>query len=97
MFFVPMTTIILSGLPHTAVPPASGLSNFLRITAGAFGASIATTFWDNRASLHHARLAEHVNAYDPATAMVAPSIGRRRHQPSSAYTSSSRQTSTAGR
>ena len=37
---------------------ASGVSNFMRITAGAFGTSIATTLWEDRAKLHHVQLVE---------------------------------------
>ncbi len=67
-FFVPLMTLILSGLPPERIAAASGLSNFARITAGAFGTSIATTLWDNRAALHHAELAEAINnASIPAT------------------------------
>ena len=61
-FFIPLVTITLSGLPPDRIPAASGLSNFVRITAGAIGTSIATTLWENRAALHHAQLAESVNA-----------------------------------
>ncbi len=57
-FFIPLTTITLSGLPHTRIPSAAGLSNFVRITAGAMGTSIATTLWDSRAAMHHAHLTE---------------------------------------
>jgi len=57
-FFIPLTTITLSGLPHARIPSAAGLSNFVRITAGAMGTSIATTLWESRAALHHARLTE---------------------------------------
>jgi len=57
-FFVPLTAITLSGLAPHQIPAASGLSNFLRLTAGAFGTSIATTTWENRAVLHHAQLTE---------------------------------------
>lgn len=32
----------------------------MRITAGAFGTSITTTLWDNRATLHHANLTEYL-------------------------------------
>jgi DHA2 family multidrug resistance protein len=67
-FFVPLMTLILSGLPPERIAAASGLSNFARITAGAFGTSIATTLWDNRAAMHHAELAEAINnASVPAT------------------------------
>ena len=58
LFFIPLTTITLSGLPPERIPAAAGLSNFVRITLGAMGTSIATTIWDNRATLHHARLVE---------------------------------------
>ena len=57
-FFIPLTTITLSGLTPDRIPAAAGLSNFVRITAGAMGTSIATTLWENRASMHHAHLTE---------------------------------------
>jgi len=66
MFFIPLTSIILSGLRPDRIPAASGLSNFVRIMFGGMGASISTTVWDNRSSLHHAQLVEHANAYNPA-------------------------------
>ncbi len=57
-FFIPLTTITLSGLPPERIPAAAGLSNFVRIMAGAMGVSVATTLWDSRAALHHAHLTE---------------------------------------
>ncbi len=60
-FFIPLVTLTLSGLSPDRIPAASGLSNFLRITAGAVGTSLTTTLWDNRATLHHAQLAETIN------------------------------------
>jgi DHA2 family multidrug resistance protein len=65
-FFIPLITITLSGLPPDRIPAASGLTNFARITAGAFGTSIATTLWESRAALHHAQLADAVNPGNPA-------------------------------
>lgn len=59
-FFIPLTSIALSGLTPERIAAASGLMNFARITAGSFGTSISTTLWDHRASLHHAQLVEHV-------------------------------------
>ncbi|HEX8011312.1 MAG TPA: DHA2 family efflux MFS transporter permease subunit [Casimicrobiaceae bacterium] len=67
VFFVPLVNLSLSGLPHDQIPAASGLFNFARITAGAFGTSIVTTWWDRRATLHHAQLAERVTAFDPTS------------------------------
>jgi DHA2 family multidrug resistance protein len=43
------------------MPSAAGLSNFVRITAGAVGTSLFTTLWEDRAILHHAQLVESVN------------------------------------
>jgi DHA2 family multidrug resistance protein len=57
-FFIPLTTLTLTGIQPERIPAAAGLSNFVRITAGAMGTSIATTLWDNRATMHHAHLTE---------------------------------------
>jgi MFS transporter, DHA2 family, multidrug resistance protein len=74
-FFIPLVTITLSGLPPDRIPAASGLSNFARITAGAFGTSIATTLWEDRATLHHAQLAEAVNQGSPAAQAAFSNLG----------------------
>ena len=42
-FFIPLQAIIFSGLTPDRMPAAAGLSNFVRITAGAIGTSIFTT------------------------------------------------------
>ena len=57
-FFIPLTTLTLSGIGPERIPAAAGLSNFARITAGAMGVSISTTLWESRAALHHAHMAE---------------------------------------
>ena len=57
-FFIPLTTLTLAGLPPTRIPAAAGLSNFVRIMAGAMGTSIVTTLWESRAALHHSHLSE---------------------------------------
>jgi len=65
MFFVPLVTISFDGIPGERVPSASGISNFARITAGSFAASIATTSWDRREALHQSRLSEAVGTGAP--------------------------------
>ena len=65
-FFIPLQAIVFSGLTPDRMPSAAGLSNFVRITAGAVGTSLFTTIWEDRASLHHAQLAEAVNRGNPA-------------------------------
>jgi DHA2 family multidrug resistance protein len=66
-FFIPLVTITLSGISPEKIPAASGLSNFVRITAGSFGTSIATTIWQDRAAMHHAQISEYVNQGSTAT------------------------------
>ncbi|MDR7258613.1 DHA2 family multidrug resistance protein [Sphingomonas sp. BE270] len=65
MFFVPLVTLSFDGLPGERVPSASGISNFARITAGSFAASIITTYWDRREALHQTRLTEVGTDYSP--------------------------------
>jgi DHA2 family multidrug resistance protein len=67
-FFVPMTQIVLSGLPDQRIAAAAGLSNFLRILGGGIGTALSVTLWDHRTDYHHAVLMEDVTAYSPATA-----------------------------
>ncbi|MDR0717611.1 MAG: DHA2 family efflux MFS transporter permease subunit [Azoarcus sp.] len=76
-FFVPLTAILLSGLDPAQIPAAAGLSNFMRITAGAFGASTSITLWENRATLHHAQLAETIDPYRPAAQMTLAALQER--------------------
>src|SRR5580692_1246687 len=64
-FFLAMITILLDGVPPPRIPLASGLSNFVRITAGGFAASIVTTIWDRREALHQSRLTEQTTIFTP--------------------------------
>ena len=74
-FFIPLVTITLSGLTPDRIPAASGLSNFLRITAGAMGTSLTTTLWDNRATLHHTQLSETINQGNNAATSAMAGLG----------------------
>jgi DHA2 family multidrug resistance protein len=73
--FTPLLGVIVSGLAPEKIPSATGLSNFVRITAGAFGTSITTTLWDNRATLHHAELAEFVTNASPDATNAFGTLG----------------------
>ncbi|MBV8062973.1 MAG: DHA2 family efflux MFS transporter permease subunit [Nevskia sp.] len=68
LFFVPLLTLQLDGLPPERVPAASGLNNFLRITGSSFATSLTTTWWDRREALHQSRLVDGLSAYDPGYA-----------------------------
>ncbi|KQW02312.1 DHA2 family efflux MFS transporter permease subunit [Rhizobacter sp. Root1221] len=74
-FFIPLQAIVFSGLTPDRMPAAAGLSNFVRITAGAMGTSIFTTAWENRAVMHHAHLAESVNRTNDAATAVLGQLG----------------------
>ncbi len=63
-FFMPLTTITLSGLPPERMAAASSLSNFMRTFAGSVGTSITTTMWSNRESMHHSYLTESITPYN---------------------------------
>jgi DHA2 family multidrug resistance protein len=63
-FFISTLVITLHGIKPERIGAASGMSNFLRITAGAFAASIVTTLWDRHAAFHQTRLAEHSSVLD---------------------------------
>jgi hypothetical protein len=47
------------------IPAASGLSNFVRIMCGGMGASIMTTMWDSRSTMHHAHITESTGYASP--------------------------------
>jgi MFS transporter, DHA2 family, multidrug resistance protein len=65
IFLVALFTIVLDGLPPERIPAASGLNNFLRITATGFATSLFTTYWDRRERLHQSRLVESLSVFDP--------------------------------
>lgn len=74
MFFIPLTSIILSGLSPDRIPAAAGLSNFVRIMFGGMGTSLTSTLWDSRSTLHHAQLAEHAGPSNPAFAQAVQAM-----------------------
>ena len=73
-FFVALLTMALDRLPPEKLPAASGLNNFLRITASGFATSLTTTFWDRRERLHQSRLVESLSVFDPALRQVTGSL-----------------------
>jgi DHA2 family multidrug resistance protein len=65
MYFAPLMAISLGGLSPERMAFGSGLANFFRTTAGSFGASLVTTFWQRRESAHRTQLVENITAYSP--------------------------------
>jgi len=80
-FFIPLQAIVFSGQPPARMPAAAGLSNFVRITMGAVGTSIFTTFWESRATMHHAHLAETINRGNDAAAATLANLGAAGYSP----------------
>ena len=76
MYFAPLIAISLGDLNPEQMAFGSGLVNFFRITAGSFGASLATTFWQRREAVHHTQLVEGITAYAP---QVNVAMGRLHH------------------
>jgi DHA2 family multidrug resistance protein len=74
-FFIPLSVILLSGVRPDKIPAASGLSSFVRIVAGSFGTSIATTIWQDRAAMHHSQLAESINQGSVTAMQVLGGLG----------------------
>jgi DHA2 family multidrug resistance protein len=79
LFFVPLVSIILSGLPPERIPAAAGLSNFARVFCGAVGTSISSTVWNNRTILHHVRLTEQASINNPVFSNAIESIQEQFH------------------
>jgi DHA2 family multidrug resistance protein len=85
MFMVPLQSILLAGLRGEEVASAAGLSNFMRSTGAAFGASIASTTWARREALHHAQLAESVSNWNPVTESAVETLSAHGLSESQAY------------
>ncbi|MGD9663731.1 MAG: DHA2 family efflux MFS transporter permease subunit [Novosphingobium sp.] len=66
VFFIAMIHIQLDGIAAKDIPSATGISNFARITAASFAASIITTAWDRREALHQSRMVDVVHPGAPA-------------------------------
>jgi DHA2 family multidrug resistance protein len=75
-FFLAMITLLLDGIPPPQIPSASGVSNFARITAGGFAASVVTTLWDRREALHQSRLADQTTIFSPLMRAAVENLHR---------------------
>ncbi|OOG43577.1 DHA2 family efflux MFS transporter permease subunit [Rhodanobacter sp. C05] len=75
LFFMPVTTILLSDLKPNEIAAGGGLATFLRTLGASFSASLTTFMWEHRAIVHHAQLTEHITVYDPATQATMSQLG----------------------
>jgi DHA2 family multidrug resistance protein len=75
LFFMPVTTILLSDLQPNEIAAGGGLATFLRTLGASFSASLTTFMWDHRAIVHHSHLTEHITAYDPTAQQAISTLG----------------------
>jgi len=69
--FLPLTALALADIRPGQIAAASGLQNFLRTLFGAFGTALATNYWDNGITRHHAALTEAITRGAPAAGQVS--------------------------
>jgi DHA2 family multidrug resistance protein len=62
--FIPITTVSYVGVPANRTSEASALVNLMRNLGGSVGVSFVPTMLQQREQFHHARLADHVTAYN---------------------------------
>jgi MFS transporter, DHA2 family, multidrug resistance protein len=62
--FIPISAVSYVGLPPNLNNEASALINLMRNLGGSFGVSFVTNMLVERSQFHHARLAEHITAYN---------------------------------
>jgi MFS transporter, DHA2 family, multidrug resistance protein len=77
MFMVPLQSVILGGIRADQIASAAGLSSFIRVIGGSFGASIATSLWARRDAIHHAQLAEAVSLSNVGASSTLQALGDR--------------------
>jgi DHA2 family multidrug resistance protein len=78
-FFVPLTTMMLIGMPPHRIASAMGLSNFMRVLSGSIGTSLSISLWQDRSAQHYGQLTEHVSAYNPTSSHYLDSAQRLTH------------------
>ncbi len=62
--FIPISAVSYVGLPPNRSNEASALFNLMRNLGGSVGVSFVTNLLEERSQFHHARLAEHITAYN---------------------------------
>lgn len=60
LIFMPCVLLATQGVEPGRIASVAGLQNFLRTTAGAFGAALTNTYWDREITQHRVDLVGHV-------------------------------------
>ena len=70
-FFIPLSNIALNSVSTAEMVSAAGLMGFLRTMAGAIGASIAITIWDDHAKFSRSQLAGELHVQETQATLIA--------------------------
>jgi DHA2 family multidrug resistance protein len=62
--FIPLSAVSYVGVPPDRTNEASAIINLMRNLGGSVGVSFTTTMLQQREQFHHARLGEHITAYN---------------------------------
>ncbi|TCM67543.1 DHA2 family multidrug resistance protein [Acinetobacter calcoaceticus] len=73
-FFIPLTNLALSAVDLDEFASAAGLMNFLRTMAGAIGASLAVTLWDDFAKVSRSEMVTTMNVADSQQKLIASGL-----------------------
>lgn len=63
-FFIPLTTLTMSGVKKEEMANASAIYNLVRNLGGSFGVAFVTTILSRRAQFHQAHLVENLTPFD---------------------------------
>lgn len=69
-FFIPLSNLALSSVQPQELASAAGLMNFLRTMAGAIGASIAVTIWDDHAKVARSEMVSNLHSDDVYNTLI---------------------------
>lgn len=69
-FFIPLSNIALGSVMTSEMASAAGLMNFLRTMAGAIGASIAVTIWDDHAKVARTEMVSSLHTSEVQNTLV---------------------------
>ena len=70
-FFIPLTNLALASVKVEEIASAAGLMNFLRTMAGAVGASLAVTIWDDHAKVARSEMVSNLNIQHTQESLIA--------------------------
>ena len=78
-FFIPLTTLTMSGISKEDMANASGIYNLLRNLGGSFGVAFVTTILSRRAQFHQARLVENLTPFDQSYQVFSEQTSKALH------------------